>query len=49
MRLLYLARIEDLDERIKFEQLYLLHRFTMLKAAENILRDHCLAMAESIY
>jgi len=40
---LYLALIDDIEEKNKFEQLYLLHRFTMLKAAENILRDRYLA------
>ena len=43
MLVFYLALIDDIEGKNKFEQLYLLHRFTMLKAAENILRDRYLA------
>lgn len=39
----YLAMLEDEAESSRFEQLYLLHRFAMLRAAENILKDYSLA------
>jgi len=38
----YLAIIDNIEDKCKFEELYLLYRFTMLKAAENILRDFSL-------
>lgn len=39
----YLAIIDNIEDKCKFEELYLLYRFTMLKAAENVLRDFSLA------
>ena len=40
---IYLSIIDNIEDKGRFEQLYLLYRFTMLKAAENILRDYSLA------
>lgn len=39
----YLAIIDNIEDRCRFEELYLSFRFTMLKVAENVLHDFPLA------
>ena len=39
----YLNIIDNIEDKCRFEELYLSYRFTMLKVAENVLHDYSLA------